>query len=233
MLDNIAMDVKFGKLSANMFNSSAAQVEGNFFATIPKTTPKEQAPSNSNRLNDYDSNIMENTAYREVDDEMLKIEYRINILEELLSKIKKEIEDMADFGNVSVLNQLITRKIAIEKELAELNKKYSELGLGAKISGQIASVVNFTSKKKSTPLSKTKTFLFKKVLGKLSKKFKYSQNIKEALEKLSNINSNVDELITMQVPYGETINRYEKLTAYLSKANLLHSQISQNFNKIN
>jgi len=54
--------------------------------------------------------------------------------------------------------------------------------------------------------------------------------MKEALEKLSNINLSVDELIKMQVPYGETIDRYEKLTAYLNKANVIHSQISRNVN---
>ena len=56
--------------------------------------------------------------------------------------------------------------------------------------------------------------------------------MKEALEKLSDINANVDELITMQVPYGETINRYEKLTAYLGKANMLHSRISKNLKEM-
>ena len=228
------MDVKFGKLSANMFNPSTQHVEENFFASSPKIEqkPKEQQHSSSTRLNDYDSNILENNAYKDMEDEMLKIEHKIGILENSLDKIKKEIEDMADFGNISMLNQLITRKIALEKELMELNKKYGELGLGAKLSGQIASAVNFTSKKKSTTFSRTKDFLSKKVLARISKKFKYSQNMKEALEKLANINSNVDELITMQVPYGETISRYEKLTAYLGKANMLHSRISRNLKEM-
>lgn len=57
--------------------------------------------------------------------------------------------------------------------------------------------------------------------------------MKDSLEKLSSINSSVDELVTMQVPYGEMEKRYEKLTAYLNKANSIHSEISNNLNSIN
>lgn len=222
------MDVKFGKLSNNFFTSSSAiTTDENFFINAAKIITPQKNQANSNRLNDYDSNILENNAYQELDDVMLKLEHKIEILESSLSKINKQIAALESFDESIQVNQLIIRKKAIEEELIEFNKKYSELGLSAKISGQIASVVKFTSKKRVTTFSLTKDFLAKKVLAKISKKFNYSQNMKEALEKLSNINTNVDELITMQTPYGETINRYEKLTAYLNRANVIHSQISK------
>ena len=38
---------------------------------------------------------------------------------------------------------------------------------------------------------------------------------------------NVDELIAMKVPYGETKANYEKLTNYLYRANRIHAQINK------
>lgn len=230
------MDVKFGKVKpSNFLASSSTRSDVNFFETAPeqnkKNSPKENSAPTS-RMNDFDSNILENNAYQALSDEMLKLEHKIGLLETLLSKLNSEIDALESLGHNIQIADLIYRKQKAENELAELNKKYSELGLGAKISGQIASVVNFSSSKKQTKFSKIKTFIFKKVLSKISKRFDYSQTMKEALDKLSNINSNVDELITMKVPYGETINRYEKLTAYLNKANIIHSQISKNMDEI-
>ena len=43
---------------------------------------------------------------------------------------------------------------------------------------------------------------------------------------------NVDELIAMKIPYGETKASYERLTTYLYRANTIHSQISKNLQKL-
>ena len=55
-------------------------------------------------------------------------------------------------------------------------------------------------------------------------------NIKNSMQYKSNepdLNSNVDELIKIKAPYGETIKNYERLTEYLSRANKIHSKISK------
>ena len=230
------MDVKFGKIMKNnLFLSSVSEhKEDNIFASNPVTknifnNNKTKPSTSSSRLNDFDSNILENNAYLELTDDMLKIEHRMGILEDILSKINDDIENFRGFGDVLQVNELLLRKQAAEDELEKLSKKYSESGLSAKLSGQIASAVNFTSNKKTNIFSKAKKFLSRNVLAKISKTFNYSQDMKEALEKLSNINSNVDDLIKLKVPYGEKRNRYERLTAYLKKANVIHSQISRNF----
>lgn len=237
------MDVKFGKLRPNSMpksitsNSQNNSVEENIFASNPYSPKGDMKQSNSNsgsRINDFDSNILENNAYKDIPDDMLKLEYRIGVLEDSLAKINSEVEALESLGYViqiaAATSDLIERKRKIEEELAQLNKKYSELGLGARISGQIASTVSFTSKRKPKLFSKIKGFVFSKILPKLSKKFGYNQLMKESLTKLANINSNVDELINLQVPYGETLSRYEKLTAYLNKANAIHSKISRDMN---
>lgn len=230
------MDVKFGKVKPNnniFLNLSANHSDENFFMLNSNAEKNEQEKQTfSPRLNDYDSNILENNAYQLLPDEMLKIEHKINMLENTLSKICGEIEALKTLGAYMQVEELEERKQKIEQELSELNKKYSELGLSSKISGQIAAAVNLTSNKRTSIFSKAKNFLSKKILAKISKKFGHNQAIKEALENLCNINSGVDELIRMQIPYGETEKRYEKLTAYLNKANTIHSEISKNVNAI-
>lgn len=232
------MDVKFGKIKPNnniFFESPANNSDDNFFASSPNfewNGNKQENSTLGSRINDYDSTILENNAYQAISDEMFKIEHKIEILETTLSKLDNEIETLQSLGYSVQISNLKDRKQKIELELAELNKKYSELGLSAKISGQIAAAVSLKSHKKNTIFSKVKFFLSNKILAKISKKFNYSQTMKEALENLGNINLSVDELVKMQVPYGETLNRYEKLTAYLNKANSIHSQISKNLDVI-
>ena len=48
--------------------------------------------------------------------------------------------------------------------------------------------------------------------------------------KLNNINENVSELLKLKVPYGEEEERYETLVYNLTKAGVLHSQISKEIN---
>ena len=207
-------------------NSSLNHADGNFFienSNQEATEQKKQAVGL--RINDYDSSILENNAYQLLSDNMFKIEHKINILENTLFKLNSEITALQSLGAAIQISELIERKEKIEQELAELNKKYSELGLSTKISGQIASAVNFTAKQKKA-FSNARNFISREILAKISKKIGLSQSIKEALENLCNINLGVDELIKMQIPYGETGKRYEKLTAYLNKANTFHSQIS-------
>lgn len=232
------MEVKFGKIRPNnniFINSSLSKADDNFFTA--NQNPEQQSSQNASipgsRLNDFDSNILENNAYQEISDDMFKLEHKIGMLETTLSKLSNEIDALQSLGYDIQISDLIERKQKVERELVELNKKYSELGIGAKLSGQITSAVNFSSRKKVSTFSKFKKFVSKKIFARISKKFNYSQSMKEALGNLSNINTSVDELINLQVPYGETITRYEKLTAYLNKANVIHSQITRNVNSLN
>lgn len=228
------MDVKFGKIRPNNNNFFACSLlEGkgeNFFASTSEQHPNkqnQQKPSSGTRINDYDSKILEDNAYQEMTDELFKIEHKIGLLEESLSKIDNEIVTLESLGYDIQINELKSRKEKLEKELIQLNEQYSNLCLSAKISGKISSVVNSTSKSKNF-ISKIGNFISRKILAKFSKKINYSQMMKDALQNLSSINSSVDELIQMQAPYGETLKRYEKLTACLNKANMIHSQIIKN-----
>lgn len=229
------MDVKFGKVRPNnniFLSSSTNSSDENFFmANSNESVSDQQKQTVGLRINDYDSSILENNAYQLLSDDMFKIEHKIGILESTLSKLDSEISAFQSLGSAIQISELLERKEKIERELAELNKMYSELGLSTMISCQIASAVNFTTKRRKV-FYKAKSFLLKKILAKISKKFGLTQSIKEALDNLCNINLGVDELINMQIPYGETSKRYEKLTAYLNKANAIHSQIARNMDAI-
>lgn len=226
------MDVQFGKVkpnNCNIFTKSSPDCFGeNFFASGKKSLLKDSKQESSGiRINDFDSNILENNAYQVIGDDVFKLEHKIQMLEQTLLKVNNEIEALKSLGAQIQISDLIDRKKKIETALIELNDKYIQLGLSAKISGHIATAVGQNSGKKETSFFKAKKFLLKNILSKISKKFDYKETMQEALENLSSINSSVDELINMKTPYGETVARYEKLTAYLNKANVIHSKIAR------
>jgi hypothetical protein len=222
------MDINFKKIKSDnfFFTSLTRRSDENFFESL---SDKQNKSVKATRLNDYDHKLIENMAYQDISDEMFKIENKIDYLENALIKINNEIDILQSSGSSIQIFDLIERKMKIEKELKKLTAKYSELGLSSKISTQVISIVNFTSNKKRNFLSKLKDFIFDKILLKFSKKISASQTIKKSLDILSNINLNVNELINMSPPYGEAVDRYEKLTAYLNKANVIHSNINKNF----
>lgn len=228
------MDAKSEKIKSNniFLVTSTNCSDENFFVLNSQKDNERQKQTFTPKINDYDSSILEDNAYQLISDEIFKIEHKIEILENNLLKTNKEIEALQTLGAYLQVAELEERKQKINSELTELNKKYSELGFSARISGQIASVVNLTKNRKNNIFSRTINFILKKILAKISKKFSHTQTMQEALESLCNINSGVNELIKMQIPYGETAKRYEKLTAYLNKANVIHSQIAKNMNAI-
>ncbi len=231
------MDVKFGKIKPNSksnFTCSLLNESGeNFFVSSLNNDCKEDKPvqvQNGIRINDYDSKILEDNAYQEMTDEIFKIEHKMGVLEGSLSKINDEIITLEGLGYDIQVHELRGRKQKIEQELLQLNEKYSNLCLSTKISGKISSVIGFTSGNKGNFLENIKKNLSKKILAKVSRKVNYAQKMRDALESLSKINSSIDELIQMQVPYGETSDRYQKLTACLNKANSIQAQIIKNTN---
>jgi peptide subunit release factor 1 (eRF1) len=51
--------------------------------------------------------------------------------------------------------------------------------------------------------------------------------LKKTLAKLENLNRSVDELMSLNIPYGENINKYEQLSKYIIKANSIQAEISR------
>lgn len=176
------------------------------------------------RLNDYDLNILNDNSFKDLDDKTLKLEYLIAEKEEALDALNSKIKGTELLGKLLDVMDLKIRAKQIENELAELKEEYSKRNITEKISDAI------TSKKQKTklsPIHRLARFVSRKIIAKLSKKFKSILDLSDSLETLESINENVDELIAMKVPYGETKANYEKLTNYLYHANKIHAQINK------
>ena len=191
-------------------------------------TPEQQQEWYSHaRLNALDSTLLENEAYQNMDNEVFKKEYKINRLEDSIKALDNEIERAKAIDDLQKADILIMRKHNLQAQLRELNQDYGNSDLTTLLSGNITSFMS----KKPTILNNLwnncVSFMSGKVLPKISKKFDSGQTIKTALNKLETLNKNVDELVTMQTPYGEADERYDMLGEYLNQANVIHFNISK------
>ena len=181
------------------------------------------------RLNDYDLNILNDNSFKDLDDKTLKLECLIAEKEQTLDNLNSKIKGAELLGKLLDVMDLKIRAKQIENELVQLKEEYSKRNITEKLTDVI------TPKKQKTklsPIHRLARFVSRKIIAKLSKKYKSILDLSDSLETLESINENVDELIAMKVPYGETKANYEKLTNYLYHANRIHSQINKKMQKL-
>ena len=207
----------------NIHEKNLLEDDNNFF-TQPEGLPMRiSMPEQTKHLNDYDSNILKEDAYKEVSDEVFKLEYKIAKTEEEIRELEKQIRVASDLNDFYLANTLNARKYQLETDLRELTEIYNEVSLSAKISGGVSSKIKdrFSSAQKA--LNSFNHFILSKLPGKLS----YFLEIKDSLSKLESINKSVDSLMTVQYPYGEAEEKYERLSKYIARANTIQSEISK------
>lgn len=213
----------------NFFNVNPIQsVKQNPFTGSDKLTeePKSSVSNHmKNRLNGYDSAILNDKTLPQGNSDKLKLEYKISEKQKNLNAINGRIHNAELYGTQTEVLSLRVRKQRLEQELLELNREYANST--RKIKTPTGELIELPWVKKA------QTFLSRKVLAKVSKKFNSIVFLGDSLEKLSEINKSVDALIDMRVPYGEKNDNYEKLTEYLYQANQLHSQISRTLGNMN
>lgn len=233
----------YQNINIGTFNSAGMPVGGNFVNPAPiqpDSNNGEEFQQNTyfdseyqvdnpahTRLNALDSTLLESEAYQNIDDEVFKTEYKINKLELAIKSIDKEIENAKSINDFQKADVLTMRKHSLQNELKTLYASYGESDVTTKLSGGLTSMLNAKPTVLSNVVDACTSFLSKKILPKISKSFNSGQNIKAALSKLETLNKNVDELVTMQTPYGEADERYDRLTNYLNRANVIHFQISK------
>ncbi len=211
--------------SSNPFGNQDESLDFDFDTTDEASVPVLAA--GEHRLNDLDSNLFSESAYKGVDDEMFRLEYRINKLENKLKRVQTGIASAAAISDFQQLKILNSKKKQYEQELQELYRNYNNQSLPSKLSGEILNIVTRAPEKSVGIIQKTADFLNRHLLSRVSDKFGAALHIKDALIKLENINKNVDDLVSMQTPYGESSKKYERLLQYLNKANTIQYQISQ------
>ncbi len=179
-----------------------------------------QAVSPVRRLNELDTNILDSGKEIDAHTQTLKLEYLIKDREEQLVEINKKINSAEISGDQQILFTCRAKKQRLESELREFKRRFATRDLNSKYPSQ-------NSAKKIPFLGKMKRFVQRYFLARVSKKVHELVQLSDSLEALQDLNSNVDELIKIKVPYGETIKNYERLTEYLSRASKIHSKISK------
>lgn len=214
----------FEGINKNISNSN------NFFINQSRTASGSmfyvQEPTR--RLNDYDSKLLEEDAYKDVNDDAFKIEYKLFKLEEELKALDSQIQAAKDIGESDLAEQFFIRKISIERDYQNLIETYNNRSFSTKVSDSILGVFNTTSKRHNKNKISKFSKLYNSLLEKLPKKILSLLELKNSLNKLENINKSVDDLMTMNIPYGENYNKYEQLSKYIIKANSIQSKISRN-----
>ena len=205
-------------------NSAPQNRETLKFQTEPTHTP-------INRLNGLDSTLLEKEAYRDIDDDAFKIEYKIEQLESDLKILDKQIASAEALNDTEKVDMLTMKKHSIEYQLNDLYKIYQGADITRKLTGNLTSLMKPKKNVFSEFKQNVSDFINNKILAKISKRFNSGRDLKTALNKLQNINQNVDELVSLQAPYGEKEEKYDRLTKYLTKANTIQYQISKELSK--
>lgn len=219
-LDNNIFSREYNFSAVNPFNADFST------SNVSKTEPAAVTDSSYRRLNGYDSAILNKTAYDEADEEKLSVEYRIKEKEAAIKDLDSKIKVADTYGTQNEALGLKAKRQRITQELSTLRKQQM---YGGRVLGENFSHEKF---KHSMPLLyKIQHFVSHRILAKLSKKINSVVTLTDSLEQLSEISKSVDELIDMNVPYGEKAKNYEKLTSYLSQANLIHSKIAKSLGK--
>lgn len=230
------------KINGNIFSShykfSAVNPFDNGFTLNDTTNPFETKPTNiqenqtkmSNpikRLNGYDSTILNNTKFDEQSSEEVNIEYRIKDKEATINDLNEKIKMADTYGTQNEALGLKAKRQRLMQELSALRK---EQMYGGRVLGE--KKFNHQHFKKNMPIIyKVQEFISRQIMARVSKKVNSVVTLSDSLDKLSEISKSVDELIDMNVPYGEKKQNYEKLTEYLNQANMIHSKISKSLGK--
>ncbi len=176
------------------------------------------------RLNGYDSTILNNSKFDQTEEQELSIDYKIKEKELSIKDLDEKIKIADNYGTQ---NEALGLKAKRQRYLQELSTLEKQRAYGGRVLGDKEKILHETLKEKMPVMYKIQSFVSRKILAKISKKVNSVVTLSDSLEQLSQISKSVDELMDMNIPYGERGGNYDKLTQYLSKANAIHSKISK------
>ena len=134
--------------------------------------------------------------------------------------------------NYGTQNEALGLKAKRQRLLQELDTLRKQQMYGGRVLGEKNKQgYHETFKKRMPIIYRIQAFISRQILARLSKKINSVVTLSDSLEQLSQISRSVDELVDMNVPYGEKVENYEKLTEYLNQANIIHSKISKSLGR--
>lgn len=219
-----------GNIFSRDYNFSAVNPFSNNFETSSQPAKEVKTSSATNpikRINGYDSAILNKTNIEEPEGEDLSIDYRIKEKESVVKDLDAKIKVADNYGTQ---NEALSLKAKRQRVLQELDTLRKQQMYGGRVLGE-RQAFHQSFKEKMPVIYKIQEFISRQILSRVSKKVKSVVTLSDSLEQLSEISRSVDELIDMNVPYGEKVQNYEKLTEYLSQANMIHSKISKSLGK--
>ena len=219
-----------GNIFSRDYNFSAVNPFSNNFesSSQPAKEVKTQPATNPiKRINGSDSAILNKTNIEEPEGEDLSIHYRIKEKESVVKDLDAKIKVADNYGTQ---NEALSLKAKRQRVLQELDTLRKQQMYGGRVLGE-KQAFHQSFKEKMPVIYKIQEFISRQILSRVSKKVKSVVTLSDSLEQLSEISRSVDELIDMNVPYGEKVQNYEKLTEYLSQANMIHSKISKSLGK--
>lgn len=205
-------------------------VNNNFFITPDDSMFNNTIKSfneKGRRINDYDYNLLEEDAYKDINNELFKLEYKISKIERELKILEDQLRIAQEIKDYEQIHSLENRIINLRLELQDSTKTYNKKSFSANITDKF---FNIFGKNISIKYSNMKHLIaeFSEIfLSKMPKSVISIIELKKSLQKLENINKSVDELISLNTPYGENINKYEKISKYIIKANSIQAKLSR------
>ena len=181
---------------------------------------------NMRRLNDYDFNILKDGAYKDIADDVFKLEYKISRTEEEIKNIEAQISAAEEINDIDRITSLSNKLYAIKDDYKTLLAIYNDKTISAKITDSFSNFVEKTVGINFSGIKSNISDLCDSILAKMPKGISSIFKIKKSLSVLENINKSVDELVTMTIPYGENIDKYHQLSKYILKANSIQSEIA-------
>ncbi|MCQ2743459.1 MAG: hypothetical protein MJ230_01505 [bacterium] len=222
------MNEKNSDIFQSSSNQASTEKNNNFFLSNgTNSISVDKHFVNTQHLNDYDYNIMQKGAYKDIPDNALKIEYQISETEKNITDIETQIDLAREMADYDKYQELQGKLIILKENYKNLLSSYNEQALSAKISTSVFNVYDKIIGSNFLKLKNLSGNIYEKLLALLPDKFGSIVKIKKSLSALENINKSVDNLVSMDIPYGESIDKYKKLSKYIIKANSIQSDISK------
>lgn len=182
------------------------------------------------RLNSMDSTMLEEVAYQILDNEELKLEKKIEILEKDLQDINEKLIVAKAIQDNNKFVELTKQKSILKHNIEALKKEYKQASSDTMITSVVTKALSIPSKLRKKIKKSLMDFLrHSKVLKKITPLFR-ALLVRDTIGKLNKINKSIDELVNMKIPFGEQESRYKTLVKHLSTAGALHAQILKEFN---
>ena len=205
------------------------------FPQSSKLQNNDEAPKRiiQKRLNDFDFNILQDSAFVNIEDSELSDDEKISKVTNLIKEIDRKLFLIKERDNSKLKEKLLSDKEMLLGVLSRLNSNKNQ-GLAA-INTELKEAINgstfalLRSIRQILPNDRDFDGYVYKALHKFMHKYfpKLYKGflVKQALNKLMALNQTAGELLTKRIPYGESSQRYDALIEYLSSANTIHAKL--------